>query len=295
MTPFGTTPRLPSGKPASLDVIGSRPVARTTGPRDHRGRVIDFGQVAADYDRYRPGFPESFFEQLAARGWLETGARCLDLGTGTGSVALGVARRGLDVVGLDLSAELLEVARQRAEREQVNIRWIQARAEATRLPDGAFDLVTAGQCWWWFDEEAVIAEVQRVLRPGGRLIIATFSYLPIPRTVAGRTEALILEYNPGWPKAGELGIDLAQIALLDRKRFADIETFSYVQTVRFDHEGWRGRIRACNGVGAALAPDVVERFDRALAAMLAKEFDDTLHILHRVHVGSGLNLAPLPR
>jgi ubiquinone/menaquinone biosynthesis C-methylase UbiE len=70
---------------------------------DHRGRTIDFGRQAEDYDRFRPGFPESFFLRLAARGWTRPGQRALDLGTGTGALAPG------------------------------------------------FELVSAGQCWWWFE------------------------------------------------------------------------------------------------------------------------------------------------
>lgn len=59
--------------------------------RDREGRIIDFGRTAADYERFRPGFPESFFDRLVRDGWIAPGQRALDLGTGTGTLALGFA------------------------------------------------------------------------------------------------------------------------------------------------------------------------------------------------------------
>ncbi|MFQ5381029.1 MAG: hypothetical protein ACE5EF_05340 [Dehalococcoidia bacterium] len=56
----------------------------------------------------------------------------------------------------------------------------------------------------------------------------------------------------------------------------------------FSHEAWRGRIRTCNGVGAALDTEAVERFDRDLASLLAREFPGDLAVPHRVFAASGV-------
>ncbi len=256
-------------------------------PVDHEGRVIDFGKTAADYDQHRPGFPASLFERLSSVGWIKSGIRAVDLGTGTGSLALGLAKRGLDVVGLDPSTTLLEVARRRAKETGAHARFVEGTAENTGLDAASADLVTAGQSWWWFDAKRAIAEAKRVLKPTGRLLIANFCYLPIPGSAAARTEDLILKHNPGWPKAGECGMFQSQIQDLDAGGFRDVESFSYVEPVVFTHAGWRGRIRACNGVGAALESEAVEAFDRDLEAMLATEFPGELVIPHRVFVVTG--------
>jgi SAM-dependent methyltransferase len=254
---------------------------------DHEGRTIDFGRRAADYDRHRPGFPESFFDQLMDRGWLAPGQRVLDLGAGTGTLALGLAARGADVTGLDIAPELLEVARRRAADLGLSARFVEGAAESTGQADDSFDLVTAGQCWWWFDSDASIAEVTRVLGDGGRLVIGNFSYLPLGANVAARTEDLILTHNPGWPKAGSRGVHPEQVQALDRGGFVGVESFSYTVEVPFTHDSWRGRMRTCNGVGSALTDLEVEHFDHDLASMLMEEFGQHLLVPHRIFVTGG--------
>jgi SAM-dependent methyltransferase len=256
---------------------------------DHEGRLIDFGRTAADYEKYRPGFPESFFDRLLQSGWIAAGQRVLDLGTGTGSLALGFAARGLEVTGLDISLELLGVARQLAVDRGLSARFIEGRAEVTGQDDASFDLVSAGQSWWWFDADAAIREARRILAPGGRLLICNFSYLPMPGNVASRTEDVILKHNPGWPKAGWRGVHPEQVQALDQGGFQGVESFSYVTGVPFSHERWRGRIRTCNGVGSALSIEQVERFDAELTELLAREFPGELLVPHRVFATSGIN------
>lgn len=256
--------------------------------RDHADRTIDFGRTVGDYEQFRPGFPESFFQRVEDLGWIQSGQRVLDLGTGTGSLALGFAERGLDATGIDIASELLAAARQSATERDLQMRFVEGRAEATAQPDNSFDLVSAGQCWWWFDSEAAAAEASRVLVSGGRLLIASFSYVPSPGSVAGRTEDLILEHNPGWAKAGWPGIHPDHIDALDAAGFVDVESFSYVVDVRFTHESWRGRIRTCNGVGSALRSDEVDVFDADLATMLRQEFPPDLSVPHRIFATSGV-------
>lgn len=226
------------------------------------------------------------YERLLTLGWVRPGQNALDLGTGTGSLALGLAERGLDVVGVDPSVDLLDMARRKAKDRGLSVQFVEGTAEDTGIEAASFDLVTAGQCWWWFDTPRALAEIARVLRPAGRLLIANFSYLPSRETVAGRTEALVLQHNPGWPMAGHSGVYSGQFRDLEGGGFAGIQSFSYTETVSFTHEGWRGRARACNGVGASLTPSQVGAFDRDLAALLEREFPGELQIPHRVFVAS---------
>ena len=100
-------------------------------PEDGEQRDINFGRAAVDYERHRPGFPDEFFDRLVERRWFGPGQRALDLGTGTGSLALGFAARGLVATGLDIAPELLDVARKTATERGLSAHFVEGRAEDT--------------------------------------------------------------------------------------------------------------------------------------------------------------------
>lgn len=250
---------------------------------------VDFGRHSEDYAAHRPGFPASFYRRLDAIAPLD-GARCLDLATGPGTMALELAARGATVVGVDIApgqiAAAESVSRQRGLEDRASFRV--AGAESTGLDAGAFDWVTAGQCWHWFDSPAVMAEALRVLRPGGKLAIAYYSYLARHSPVARDTEALVLEFNPTWSMAGSTGIESRRIDDLIRGGFRLIEQFCYDHEEEFSHVRWRGRIRTCNGVGSGgLSPSEVARFDEALGRLLSSKYPDPMVVEHRVWCAVG--------
>ena len=244
---------------------------------------IDFGKTAKDYGQYRAGFPDEFFRRVSAFGVGIAGQRVLDLGTGTGTLARGFALRGCHATGVDRSDALVAEA-QRLDREAgVTVRYVIATAEATGLPDASFEVVTAGQCWHWFDRPRAAAEARRVLVPQGRLVIAHFDWLPLPGNVVEATEHLIEQHNPQWHLGGGLGMYPQWMPDVGAAGFRDIETFSFDLDVPYTHEGWRGRIRASAGVAASLSPEQVVRFDAALHALLYERFPhEPLDVPHRV-------------
>jgi SAM-dependent methyltransferase len=251
--------------------------------------AIDFGRTADDYARHRAGFPERLYEQLIGTGVVRAGERLLDLGTGTGTLARGFARRGLLVTGVDRATAMLEQARRLDRDAGVRVRYVRARAEATGLPDTGFDAISAGQCWHWFEGARAAAEARRLLRPGGRLVIAHFDWLPLAGNVVEATERLIRQHNPDWAFGGGNGLHPDCLADLALAGFAGLETFSFDHTVTYSHEAWRGRIRASAGVAASLDGDAVARFDAEHAGMLQRDFPgDPLSVPHRCWVAFGV-------
>jgi ubiquinone/menaquinone biosynthesis C-methylase UbiE len=244
--------------------------------------VPDFGRTAKDYARHRPGFPPAFFEHVHGLGIGVAGQRVLDLGTGTGALALGFAQAACQVVGIDPSAAMLAEATAASARAGLTVSWVRAHAETTGLSDADFDLVCAGQCWHWFDRPLVAAEVFRLLRSGGHVVIAYFSYLPHPGSVADATEQLVLRYNPTWPWAGEDGRYPQFANDLVTAGLRHTSTFDVVLPVTFTHESWRGRFRACNGV-LALPEETMEAFDVDLQRLLVERFPEPLVCEHRLY------------
>jgi SAM-dependent methyltransferase len=119
-------------------------------------------------------------EQVIARATLRPGQRVLDLGTGTGSVAIRaaslVAPEG-QILGVDLSSEMLAVARQRVTALGLDqCRFREGRGEAIPADAGAFDVLLASlSLMYVIDRAAAAREIARVLRPGGRFVAAVWA------------------------------------------------------------------------------------------------------------------------
>jgi demethylmenaquinone methyltransferase/2-methoxy-6-polyprenyl-1,4-benzoquinol methylase len=116
--------------------------------------------------------------QLAA---VQSGNRALDLCCGTGDIALALAQRGAETVGLDFSEKMLEVAETRRQKisnsqfEIRNLKFIQGDAQQIPFPENSFDIVTVGyglrNLTGW---DRGLEEMFRVAKPGARLIVLDF-------------------------------------------------------------------------------------------------------------------------
>src|SRR5712671_2365821 len=114
--------------------------------------VIDWGKTSADYSKWRPNYPDRFFDALALFGVGLQGQRILDLGTGVGFLALRFAQFGAQVTGIDISKEQIEEAERRAALLGVTAKFRIARAEDTGLSSLSYDVISASQSWLYFDK-----------------------------------------------------------------------------------------------------------------------------------------------
>lgn len=130
----------------------------------------------ADYDRISRGIADSL-EHCVMRLDPKPGERILDLATGTGWTSRLVARRGAEVIGVDIAADLIAAARERALAEGLAIEYRTGDAESLPFADGEFDAVvsTVG-IMFASHPEAAAAELARVTRPGGRIALTTWAH-----------------------------------------------------------------------------------------------------------------------
>lgn len=113
------------------------------------------------YQRLRPGYPAEAVTWLL--GDLPEGSRVVDVGAGTGKLTAALASRGMDVVAVDPSANMLE----QLSRQLPSLVGHVGTGERTGQPDGSAALVTFAQSWHWVEPVAGAAEVARILAPGG--------------------------------------------------------------------------------------------------------------------------------
>ena len=131
-----------------------------------------FAGTAYYYARYRPPYPEAVLAAIATEFGVAEDTRVLDLGTGTGQVAIPLAARCREVVATDISAAMLAEGRQAAARAGIaNIRWLELAAEAVTPALGRFGLVTIGQAFHWMDRDAVLRRVGPLLESGGGIAL----------------------------------------------------------------------------------------------------------------------------
>lgn len=133
-------------------------------------------EVRGPAEIYDAHFVPALFTQwgpvVAAEARVQKGDRVLDVACGTGALTLPaaeIAGHSGSVVGLDANPEMLAVAR----RKSGQIEWLEGTAEALPLPDNGFDVVVSQFGFMFFkDKPKALAEMMRVLRPGGRLAVA---------------------------------------------------------------------------------------------------------------------------
>jgi SAM-dependent methyltransferase len=168
-----------------------------------------------------PGMVETFLLPLGPRlveaCGIEAGMRVLDVAAGTGNASIPAAQAGADVVASDLTPELLEAGRARAEAEGLELEWVEADAENLPFDDESFDVVMSSiGAMFAPRHEAVAEQLVRVCKPGGT--IGLLSWTP-----EGMIGALFRTMGPFAPAAGgaaaaALGLGGAPAGALRRPR-----------------------------------------------------------------------------
>ena len=250
-----------------------------TDKRIDSGKAFDWGRTSKEYAKFRDIYPAEFYQRIADRGLCVSGQKVLDLGTGTGVLPRNMYKFGADWVGTDISPEQIEQAKILADEAGMKIDFRAESAENLDFPDGTFDVITACQCFWYFDHERVMPVFSKLLKPGGKLVILFMAWLPEEDKIAGSSEELILKYNPVW-SGGREKRHPNWVPDVAYDYFEMEEHEEYDLNVPFTRESWHGRIRASRGIGASLSPEELEKWDAEHRALLNKIAPESFDVLH---------------
>ena len=243
------------------------------------GKPFDWGRTSEDYARFRDIYPREFYDKIVSRGLCTDGQRVLDLGTGTGVLPRNMYRFGAKWTGADISENQIEQAKRLAAEQNMDIEFFTAATEDINYPENSFDVITACQCFWYFDHDIVMPKLAKMLKPHGKLLLLYMAWLPFEDEIAGKSESLVLRYSPDWSGARETPHPIF-IPEVYYDKFSLVDHEEYRLNVHFTRESWHGRMKACRGVGASLDENALARWEhehRKLLDEIAPEEFDVLH------------------
>lgn len=247
------------------------------------GKEFDWGLASEDYAKYRDIYPAEFYQKLADLGLCTKGQYVLDLGTGTGVLPRNMYKFGAKFVGADISENQIKQARELSKSSGLDIDYIVASAETFDFPDKTFDVVTACQCFMYFDKAIALPKIHKVLKENGHFVILFMAWLPFEDKIAKGSEDIVLKYNPSWtggrfkryePKMPKWLGDMFEVA----------NSVSYDIKLPFTRETWHGRMKACRGIGASsLDAEKIAAWEKEHKNYL-ETLPETFEILHYVTV-----------
>jgi ubiquinone/menaquinone biosynthesis C-methylase UbiE len=174
--------------------------------------------VAEQYERARPSYADEAVAWLAGR--LPTG-RVLDLAAGTGKLTRQLLAVGADVVAVEPDPAM----RATFARVVPGVELLAGSAEEIPLPDGSVDAVFVGQAFHWFREDDALAEMHRVIRPGGGFALLWNTWDeedPLLHAI----DALLASMQPGGPRRERGRIETPLFGAVERRTFRQARTLT---------------------------------------------------------------------
>lgn len=243
-----------------------------------------FGSFAVDYDKHRPNYPAAMFDRLIqlaigkSKKLQDTQlVRALDVGTGTGKVAIPLLSHGLHVTATDSDQLMLDILMKSQEASNPefrrNLECVQCRGESLDVPDNSQDLVTVFQAFHWMNAKEALAEFDRVLKPNGILAIG-WNDRDITEPWVADMEAMFERFNPTYSR------DMKQsdlwASVIANKKLAQVHRKvpeKYFHHVRY--QSVEDVLQLCHTfsyVKNSLSPAKLSSFDEEMRARLKAEF-----------------------
>lgn len=241
------------------------------------GKAFDWGKTSTDYAKFRDIYPQEFYDKIIKRRLCINGQSVLDVGTGTGVLPRNMYHYGAKWTGTDISKNQIQQAKILS--NGMDIDYYPISTENINFPDNSFDVITACQCFWYFNHEQIKSSFFRMLKPNGRILVLYMAWLPFENKIAGESEKLVLKYSPNWSGAGET-VHPIFIPNCYKEDFELIYHEEYPLKVHFTRESWNGRMKACRGIGASLTEQEISAWEQEHIKLLDKIAPNEFNILH---------------
>lgn len=223
-----------------------------------------FSQVAEHYDTYRPSAPKVLPGLLAQLAQVAVPSLVVDLGSGTGLSTFLWAKHTKAVLGIEPNNDMLKVARKKLGALPSNpvISFQQGEASQIGLPADCADIVTCSQSFHWMEPKSTLAEIARILRPGG--VFAAYDY-QWPPTVNWRAEVAFNTFiDHAWALKEEPGVVQSYQIWPQNRQLQPLQASGHF---RYTKELWLHHQETGNAerfIGLALSNGVIQDLQKGL-------------------------------
>jgi SAM-dependent methyltransferase len=212
-----------------------------------------FSDRVKDYILYRPDYPETIINFLEKNCSLSSKFVIADIGSGTGKSTEMFLKNGNTVFGIEPNDEMRHAAESILENYQ-EFKSIKATAEITGLEGHSIDLVIAGQAFHWFHQSKTKKEFQRILKPGGYVILI-WNERPVNQSgFMGEYDEFLIQNSIDYAEIDHRNIDEKALSAFYAPETFALQAFENQQI--FDFDGLKGRYDSCSYAIPKMTPAI---------------------------------------
>ena len=229
------------------------------------GQVFD--EIAAEYDRHRPAYPDELIDQACRVAGIGSGDRVLEVGCGSGQLTRGLVARGMHVTALEPGKSLIALARQNLEGAG-EVEFVNAQFEDALLPREQFAAVFSASAFHWVDPKVSWQRAADVLVPGGTLALVQYCGIEEPRSKPDQEAALAAvrkiapDIAANWPVYRDLD---ATLAGMEQRRGNVSEVWAWLGSYDIGQD-YAGRL--FGDVQVAVTPRLIEQTSDQVNAVI---------------------------
>ena len=164
----------------------------------------------------------------------------------------------------------------------MNIDFYACDAKDVDAAECSLDVITACQCIWYLDHNNTAPKFAKMLKKDGSFLILYMGWLPFEDEIAGKSEELILKYNPKWSGCGDT---VHPVWVPDEYlEYFNIEKQEEFRVdVPFTRESWHGRMRACRGTSASMSKEEFSLWNDEHIKLM-ESYSNTFKIKHYISI-----------
>lgn len=243
-----------------------------------------FSDRVENYVRYRPGYPREIVTLLMEMYGLTADSVIADLGSGTGNSTALFLEAGCTVQAVEPNREM-RAAAEKLLGHRAKFHSVAGSAEATTLPEHSVDFVIAAQAFHWFDARAARQECDRILKPGGWVVLI-WNERQLDATPFLRAyEKLLINFGTDYATVRHENIDTTKLAQFFSGPHV---THTFANAQHFDLEGLKGRLLSCSyapGAGDPRHEPMLEELRRMFDehqqdGQVSFTYDTKVHVGH---------------